>query len=392
LHPGARRHWKNPGRRCTIPSSITGQQDQQGDGYSYDRREAGVSERRAEGYDIPAVEAWIEENIPELAPPLEWTRLEGGHSNLTYQLEDGRGRQAVIRRPPQGELLPKAHDMSREWSLISALGPTAVPVPAAMGFCESPDVTGAWFYVMGLVDGRPLYNLEQTLAWVPQDRRVTLAHSFFDTLADLHALDPDTIGLGELGKKQNYVGRQLNTWYRSWTSSAGPAEYDDPRAHQLRQFFLDNMPEQGPARVVHGDYGLHNCLIGPESTVAAVVDWEISTLGDPLADLAYALNAWPETDADRAADPDAATAAPGFPPRSELAARYARRTGRNLDMLDFYIGFNCWKTAAIIHGVYARYKAGQKSTEGVDMAGLRARIDSALGGAQDAVNRLTGEV
>ena len=351
-----------------------------------------MSEQHAEGYDIPAVEAWIQDNVSGLTPPLNWTRLEGGHSNLTYQVEDSQGRQAVVRRPPQGELLPKAHDMSREWALISALGPTPVPVPEALGFCEDPQVTGAWFYVMGLIDGRPLYTLQQTQEWVPEDKRIALAYSFFDTLADLHALDPDIIGLGELGKKENYVGRQLNTWYRSWTASVGPAEYDDPRAHELRQFFLDNMPDQGPARVVHGDYGLHNCLIGADSTVAAVVDWEISTLGDPLADLAYALNPWPETTDDIAAFPEAATAASGFPKRSELAQRYATRTGRNLDMLDYYIGFNYWKSAAIIHGVYARYKDGKKSVEGVDMEALRLRIDLALGESQAAVNRLNDKV
>ena len=178
-----------------------------------------MSDRQAEGYDVPAVESWIAAHIEGLIPPFQWTRLEGGHSNLTYKLEDTSGNQAVVRRPPQGELLPKAHDMSREWALISCLGPTGFPVPEALGFCESPDVTGAWFYVMGLVDGRSLYNSKQTQEWIPEDRRVTLAHSFFDTLADLHALDPDEIGLGELGKKENYVGRQLKTWYRSWNSS-----------------------------------------------------------------------------------------------------------------------------------------------------------------------------
>ncbi|MFT7130722.1 MAG: aminoglycoside phosphotransferase (APT) family kinase protein, partial [Gammaproteobacteria bacterium] len=165
-----------------------------------------MSKQIAEGYDIPAVENWVKENVTSLTPPFNWTRLEGGHSNLTYQLQDANGKEAVIRRPPQGELLPKAHDMSREWSLISALGPTAVPVPEAIGFCESPDVTGAWFYIMGLIDGRPLYTREETEAWIPEDKRVTLAYSFFDALADLHSLDPDEIGLSDLGKKENYVG------------------------------------------------------------------------------------------------------------------------------------------------------------------------------------------
>jgi aminoglycoside phosphotransferase (APT) family kinase protein len=345
-------------------------------------------EQQAEGYDIPAVEQWIAANVTGLTPPLQWTRLEGGHSNLTYQLTDAQGREAVIRRPPQGELLPKAHDMSREWSLISGLGSANFPVPAALGFCESPAVTGAWFYLMGLIDGRPLYTAEETCGFVPLERRETLAHSFIDTLAQLHSLDPDEIGLGELGKKENYVGRQLKTWYRSWTASIEFADYDDPCAHSLHDFFLANIPEQGPARVVHGDYGLHNCLFAADSTVAAVVDWEISTLGDPLADLAYALNFWPESLGQADFDPEAATAVEGFPAKSQLAQRYAQRTGRDLSMLDYYIGFNYWKSACILHGVYARYKAGQKSTEGVDMDELLQKIRDALALAQQAVDRL----
>lgn len=228
-----------------------------------------------EGYDVQAVESWIRDHVDSLEPPFKWIRLEGGHSNLTFKLIDSQGREAVIRRPPQGQLLPKAHDMSREWALISALGPTPVPVPAALGFCESPDVTGAWFYVMGCINGRPLYTNEDTESWVPEDKRLTMANSFVDVLADLHDVDPMAVGLGDLGKHDSYVARQLRTWYRSWNASIEGAEYDDPRAHELQQFFLDNLPDQGPIRVVHGDYGPHNCLIGPDSTVAAVVDWEI---------------------------------------------------------------------------------------------------------------------
>jgi len=303
-------------------------------------------------------------------------------------LDDAAGHQAVIRRPPQGELLPKAHDMGREWALISCLGPTPVPVPAALGFCEDPQVTGAWFYVMGRIDGHPLYNSDDTRAWVPQAQREKVALSFIDVLAALHAVDPDEVGLGELGKKENYVGRQLKTWYRSWTSSIESANYDDPRAHELQQFFLDNIPDQGPARVVHGDYGLHNVLIGPDHAIAAVVDWEISTLGDPLADLAYALNPWPDpTDAEPIV-PEAATAPSGFPSRTRLAERYGEQTGRDLSNLNYYIGFNRWKSAAIIHGVYARYCAGNKSTDGIDMEEMRGRIERSLILAEQAVNRL----
>ena len=340
------------------------------------------------GYETPAVEAWIAANVTGLAPPLAWTRLEGGHSNLTYLLEDGQGRRAVIRRPPLGELLPKAHDMAREWALIRALGPTPVPVPAALGFCDDVAVTGARFYLMGHVDGHPLYNAADTGRWAPAPVRERLAHSFIDVLADLHAVDPDAVGLGDLGKRDSYVGRQLSTWYRSWTASVGPAEYDDPRAHSLQRLMLDHLPEQGPARIVHGDYGLHNCLVGPDGAVAAVVDWEISTLGDPLADLAYALNPWPDPADPAPPNPDAATSPPGFPPRSDLARRYAARTGRDLSHLDYYVGFNFWKSATIVHGVYARYMEGKKGTEGVDLEGLRRRIDGSLTAAEQALARL----
>ena len=340
------------------------------------------------GYDTRAVEAWIAQHIPGLRLPLVWTRLEGGHSNLTYLIEDASGQRAVIRRPPLGELLPKAHDMAREWALISALGPTAVPVPRALGFCADVAVTGAPFYVMGHVDGHPLYSAEDAQHWVPEPKRITLAHSFIDVLASLHALDPAAVGLGDLGKQDDYIGRQLKTWYRSWNASIAGAQLDDPRAHALQQYFLAHTPDQGPARIVHGDYGLHNTLVGADGCIAAVVDWEISTLGDPLADLAYALNQWAEPGDPPAVRKLPPTSLPGFPSRRDLAERYAQRTGRDLAKLDFYVGFNRWKSAAIVHGVYARYLEGKKSSVGVDLDGLKRSILQSLALAEAAVSRL----
>ena len=340
------------------------------------------------GYRVPEVEAWLAAHVPQLRAPLTWQRLEGGHSNLTYLLIDATGRKAVIRRPPMGELLPKAHDMGREWALISALGPTPVPVPEALGFCEDPAVTGAHFYVMGHVDGRPLYSAADAERLLPPALRPRLAESFIDVLADLHAVDPDAVGLGDLGKKDEYIARQLKTWYRSWMASIEPAKLDDPRAHELQRYFLANVPDQGPARIVHGDYGLHNTLIGADGRIAAVVDWEISTLGDPLADLAYAINQWAEPGdppGPRAVPP---TTLPGFGPRAALAERYAARTGRDLSKLDYYVGFNRWKSAAIVHGVYARYLEGKKSTVGVDLPVLKASILRSLEQAEAAVQRL----
>ena len=340
------------------------------------------------GYDTQSVEAWIQRSPVGLRSPLTWTQLKGGHSNLTYKLEDDEGNTAVIRRPPLGELLPKAHDMSREWALISALGPTAVPVPAALAFCDDVGVTGAHFYIMEFVTGHPLYSAHDAERWLPEAHRMKFARTFIDVLAELHALDPNVVGLGDLGKKENYVGRQLKTWYRSWNASIESAKFDDPRAHRLQEYFLANMPAQGPARVVHGDYSVHNILVGPEGGVAAVLDWEISTLGDPLADLAYALNQWPDLTDTVHLRHDAATSSPGFPDRTEMATWYAERTGRDLSLLDYYAGFNHWKTAAITHGVYARYMAGRKSTEGVNLDGLRKIVEHSLTLAEQAVERL----
>jgi aminoglycoside phosphotransferase (APT) family kinase protein len=345
--------------------------------------------RVAEGYDIPAVETWISKNTDYFKPPFIWTRLEGGHSNLTYRLEDPSGKKAVIRRPPMGELLPKAHDMNREWSLIAAFAPHGFPVPEPIGFCDDLSVTGAMFYIMGFAGGRPLFKVEDTLEWVPEHQRTTLAYSFIDTLADMHVLDPDAIGLTSLGKKEDYIGRQIKAWYRSWVASVDYAELDDPRAHEFKDYFLENQPEQVTASVVHGDYYLHNCLFSSDSNVSAVLDWELATLGDPLADLGYTLRAWPEEENDPYLEPTAPTAVPGLPFRAELAQRYANRTGFPVDLLDYYVGFNHWKTAAILHGVYARYRAGQKSTEGVDMEGLREGILKALDGAERAIARIT---
>ncbi|HEV2365489.1 MAG TPA: phosphotransferase family protein [Caulobacteraceae bacterium] len=334
------------------------------------------------------MEAWIASHVEALRPPFTWSRLPGGHSNLTYLLTDQQGARAVVRRPPLGQLLPGAHDMFREWRVISALGPTRVPVPAALGFCEDESVTGARFYVMGFVEGHALYGLEDVRRWLPEPLRRGLAYDFIDVLAELHALDPDEVGLGELGKRENYVGRQLSTWYKSWLASAGPAEFDDPRAHELQRFLLANAPDQGPARVVHGDYGVHNCLAGADGKVAAILDWEISTLGDPLADLAYALNQWHEPG--EAASPRGrnSTSAPGFPARSELARRYADRTGRDLSNLDYYVCFNRWKSACIIHGVYARYREGKKGVEDIDLDALRLSIQWGLKLADEARARL----
>lgn len=326
------------------------------------------------GFDVVAVEAWIDANVDALSGPFEWDRLVGGHSNLTYALIAPDGSRAVVRRPPEGELLPKAHDMEREWRVLEALADTPVPVAAPHGLCLDLDVTGARFYVMGFVEGRPFYSDDEVRGWVPESARPQMAINMVDALAALHAVDPVEVGLERHGRPDGYVERQLRSWYGSWTASVPFAGIDDPGIHAAHDKLAAMVPEQGPATIVHGDYMLHNVMFDAEGAVTAIVDWEISTLGDPLADLAYLLNGWVAADDVPPPPATSATIAEGFPPREVLAERYAEQTGRDLSRLDFYVAFNHFKTACILHGVYARYLNGQKAIDADELEMLRKRV------------------
>ncbi len=334
------------------------------------------------------IEHWIANNSESLIPPFEWTRLEGGHSNLTYKIVDSEGTSAIVRRPPLGKLLPKAHDMGREFRILESLKETAVPVPNPIAYCEDIEITGTHFYVMASVTGRALYEAEDVRGFISELNREALGVSFIDVLADLHKLEPDAIGLGRLGRPDAYVARQLKRWYDSWNSSREAADIDLPEVDDLYEFLSTRIPDQEPGRIVHGDYGLHNCLASPEGFVTAVLDWEISTLGDPLADLGYALNTWSEPGETLTLKDDAPTEEPGFSKRTALLERYALRSKRDVSNISFYSAFNFWKTACIVQGVYARYVLGQKSTEGIDLDYLRERIFRAARLASNAADTI----
>ena len=333
------------------------------------------------GFNTDVIDAWLE-GEHGVATPIRWERLPGGHSNLTYLLTDAAGREMVIRRPPMGELLPKAHDMWREYRIIDGLWPTPVPVAEPIAYVDDRALCDVHFYVMGKVEGRALYTGAEVAEWLAPPARHQAGESFIDTLAALHSIEPADVGLSELGRPDGYVARQLTTWYGSWTASVADADMDDERTHRLHALLSSRLPEQGPGRVVHGDFGPHNCLFSAQGQLTAVLDWEIATLGDPLADLAYSINAWTEPGDHLADGVDAPTVLDGFPSRAELLARYAAATGADLSMIPYYRAFNWFKTACIIHGVYARYRAGKKSTEGVDLELLASRIGIALDNAE----------
>jgi aminoglycoside phosphotransferase (APT) family kinase protein len=309
-----------------------------------------------EGIDRAGIEAWFGEYIPSAELPLTFDRISGGHSNLTYGVRDAAGKRWALRRPPLGKRLGSAHDMGREHRVVSALANTPVPVAPVAGFCEDESVNEAPFYVMEFVEGPILRGLAEADAFPDQADRHAIGERVVDTLVDIHAVDPDAVGLGELGRKEDYVARQLHRWQGQWEKSK---TRELPAIDAVHERLAARIPEQGPATIVHGDYRLDNMILTPEGEVAAVVDWELCTLGDPLADVGLLMVYWPEAGEDDISLGQPATMAPGFPKRDELKARYAERAGRDLSQLDFFVALGYWKLAIILEGVYARYAAGQ---------------------------------
>jgi len=309
-----------------------------------------------EGIDQARVEAWFAEHVPSARPPLTFERISGGHSNLTYGVRDSAGRRWALRRPPLGKRLGSAHDMGREQRVVSALAETPVPVAPIAGFCEDESVNEAPFYVMEFVEGPILRGLAEADAFPDEADRRAIGERVVDTLVEIHAVDPDAVGLGDLGRKEDYVARQLHRWQGQWEKSK---TRELPAIDAVHERLAARIPEQGPATIVHGDYRLDNMILTPQGEVAAVVDWELCTLGDPLADVGLLMVYWPEPGEETIALGLPATLAPGFPKREELKARYAERSGRDLSQLDFFIALGYWKLAIILEGVYARYAAGQ---------------------------------
>jgi aminoglycoside phosphotransferase (APT) family kinase protein len=320
------------------------------------------------GIDSPKVSAWFLQNIPGVVLPLHFRRVAGGRSNLTFEVLDAAGTRYVLRRPPVSHVLPTAHDMRREYKIIAALGPAGVPVPAALGLCMDEIVNGAPFYVMGFVDGIIARSETEAEELLDTPARHHAGLALIDTLAQIHAVNPDEAGLGDLGRKEGYIDRQLRRWYANYQaardSRGGETNADIDAVHDQ---LAAHIPDQGPATVVHGDYRLDNCIVRGDGHVLAVLDWELCTLGDPLADVGQLLVYWPAP-GEYSVLGHSPTLVPGFPPRAELQARYAAATGRDLSQLDFYTAFAYWKLACILEGVYARYVAGAMADDGFDFS------------------------
>ena len=329
-----------------------------------------------QGIDIEPVSKWLAANIPGAVAPFTFQLIAGGRSNLTFKVVGADGTRFVLRRPPLGHVLATAHDMAREHRIIAAVGRTDVPVPPALGVCIDEAVNGAPFYVMGYVDGIVLDSPDRA-ATMPVALRVQASEHLIDVLADLHAVDVDQVGLGDLAKREGYVERQVKRWSTQWAQSK---TRELPAIDEVARLLGERLPEQRGVVIAHGDYRFGNCLTDVAAgRIAAVLDWELCTLGDPLADVGYLGVYWYDGEAanTRANDP---TSAGGFPSYPDLLQRYALRTGRDLSGIGYYVAFSCWRLAVISEGVYARYLHGAMgSQEGVEFETFKVGTEGLAG-------------
>jgi aminoglycoside phosphotransferase (APT) family kinase protein len=298
-----------------------------------------------------------------LAGPLRAEVIQGGRSNLTYRVTDGVGTW-VVRRPPLGHVLATAHDMRREYRVIGALRGTDVPVPDAVLLCEDPDVLGAPFYVMEHVPGTP-YRTAGQLAGLGPERTRSLVLSLTDVLVALHAVDPESVGLADFGRPEGFLDRQLRRW---GTQLEASRNRELPGIDTLHEELARAVPvSPGPA-IVHGDFRLDNVLADSEGRITAVLDWEMSTLGDPLTDLGL-LVMYSRQSAVPGSPISTTREAPGHPQPEELVARYAAASGRDVSRVGWYTAFACFKLAVILEGIHHRYTLGQTVGEGFDRIG-----------------------
>ncbi len=313
------------------------------------------------GIDAERVTAWYVANVTGAKPPLEFSIIVSGHSNLTYRVTDAAGSRTVLRRPPLGAVLATAHDMGREHKILTGVAKTSVPVPPVLGLCADEAVNGAPFYVMRFVDG--------------------------DVLADLHRVDIDAVGLGDLGKREDYLARQLHRWKTQWEKSK---TRELAAMDEVYEALSKNPPKQLRSGIVHGDYRLGN-MLSQDGRIAAVLDWELCTLGDPLADVGYLMNNWAEeAEVDGVSSRGAAlapTVVGGFPTRRQLLDRYEELTGADTSGIDYYRAFQYWRLAAIVEGVMARYLKNVMGKT-ADTGAFKAQIDGLAGAAQACVRAL----
>ena len=314
--------------------------------------------RPSHAFDERALEQYLVAHVNGFRGPLVVWQYAGGQSNPTFLLEASTG-EYVLRKKPPGTLLPSAHQVEREYRVMSALAATGVPVPPCLALCEDPSVIGTSFFVMRRVPGRILWD-PRLPGWAAADRRA-LYEDTFDVLAALHAVNPASIGLGEFGRPGNYFARQITRWTQQYESARTE---DTPAMTNLATWLPDHTPPGEEAAIVHGDYRLDNLIVDPDRPrVVAVIDWELATLGHPLADLAYACLAYYITPRGERRQGDTLLTDEGIPTLDACVTRYSERTGRDArPHWAFLIAFSLFRLASIAQGVYARGLQGNASS------------------------------
>ncbi|WP_047869345.1 phosphotransferase family protein [Nocardiopsis sp. RV163] len=314
------------------------------------------------GLDLTGLRAYLDATVPGLlSGPLEGRVVAGGKSNLTYVVTDGAGSW-VVRRPPLGHVLATAHDMPREYRVMSALRDTAVPVPRTHVLCEDSEVLGAPFYVMEHVAGTP-FRTRDEIAPLGAEAVRGVAEALIAALGELHAVEPEEVGLGDFGRPRGFLERQVRRWGKQLEASRSR---DIPGIDELRDRLAATLPEQSAPAIVHGDYRLDNVLVTSAGRVNAVLDWEMATLGDPLVDLGLMLVYQAQPVGVGAAP---ATSAEGYPSPEELVGMYAAATGRDVSRLGWYMALGCFKLAVIAEGIHFRHGRGLTVGAGFDGVG-----------------------
>ena len=335
------------------------------------------------GIDAESLTRWFAEHVPAAVAPLAFDRVAGGHSCLTFIVTDAAGTKFVLRRPPLGVHLATAHDVAREFRLMGSLADSRVPVPTMLGLCEDAGVNDAPFYVMSHVTGVVLHDASAVAeALPPLESRRHAGEQLVDALVALHDVDPVAVGLGDMVRPSSYLDRQLKRWATQWAASK---TRELPAMEQLHDWLVANRPTEAASGIVHGDFRLGNMLIAPDGTLNAVLDWELCTFGDPLADVSYLLRSWaaPEDPAGTNIDPP--TRAGGFPTRDEMVERYAEVSGRDVSDLGYWMAFNAWRSAAIGEGVYRRYIDGQMGALPDDVESYARSVENGVAaGLHDA--------
>jgi aminoglycoside phosphotransferase (APT) family kinase protein len=310
------------------------------------------------GINQPNVTEWFEGNVPDVKAPLEFTLIAGGRSNLTFRVTDSAGHEWALRRPPVSHVLPTAHDMSREYRVITALVPTKVPVPVTIGLCTDPAVNEQPFYVMEFVNGHILRGAGAVTKAFEAATIRGIGDSIADTLATLHAVDVEAVGLSDLARHEGYIDRQIRRWSQQFHDMIVNGEDHGGIVESVGAELAANIPEQKGVSIVHGDYRLDNTVIGDNGKVRAILDWEICTLGDAMADVGVLMCYWNDG-SDTNTIPDvSATSSTGMATKAEVLTRYAETSGRDVSDVGFYTAFGYWKLACILQGVYCRYLNG----------------------------------